>query len=57
MVISNSRPSARASSPRPSTLHICYCLTPMRWVWNYRDYVERERLGGAARMVLPAAIR
>jgi glycosyltransferase involved in cell wall biosynthesis len=28
----------------------------MRWVWNYHAYVERERLGSAARLVLPAAI-
>jgi glycosyltransferase involved in cell wall biosynthesis len=28
----------------------------MRWVWNYHAYVERERLGTAARLVLPAAI-
>ena len=40
----------------PGTLHVCYCLTPMRWVWNYHAYVERERLGAAARLVLPAAI-
>jgi glycosyltransferase involved in cell wall biosynthesis len=40
----------------PGTLHICYCLTPMRWVWNYHAYIERERLGTAARLVLPAAI-
>jgi glycosyltransferase involved in cell wall biosynthesis len=28
----------------------------MRWVWNYHAYVDRERLGWLARMVLPAAI-
>jgi glycosyltransferase involved in cell wall biosynthesis len=28
----------------------------MRWVWNYHAYVDRERLGFMARMVLPAAI-
>ena len=46
----------------PGTLHICYCLTPMRWVWNYHAYVERERLGhggaaGAAGGDQPAAHR
>jgi glycosyltransferase involved in cell wall biosynthesis len=28
----------------------------MRWVWRYRDYVERERLGSFTRMVLPPLI-
>ena len=56
VVISNSSAFCKGVVTPPGTLHICYCLTPMRWVWNYHAYVERERLGHAARMVLPAAI-
>jgi glycosyltransferase involved in cell wall biosynthesis len=56
VVISNSSAFSKGVMTAPGTLHICYCLTPMRWVWNYHAYVERERLGPAARMVLPAAI-
>jgi len=56
VVISNSSAFAKGVVTSPGTLHISYCLTPMRWVWNYHAYVERERLGAAARMVLPAAI-
>ncbi|MCA1644933.1 MAG: glycosyltransferase [Chloroflexi bacterium] len=56
VVISNSSAFCKGVVTPPSTLHICYCLTPMRWVWNYHAYVERERLGTAARLVLPAAI-
>src|SRR5436309_2280551 len=56
VVISNSSAFCKGVVTAPSTLHICYCLTPMRWVWNYHAYVERERLGPAARLVLPAAI-
>ena len=41
---------------RPDALHICYCYTPMRWAWNYQDYVEREGLGRLARTILPPAI-
>jgi glycosyltransferase involved in cell wall biosynthesis len=36
--------------------HICYCLTPARFLWNYRDYVERERIGRLPRAVLPLFI-
>lgn len=56
VVISNSSAFCKGVVTSPGTLHICYCLTPMRWVWNYHAYVERERLGTAARLVLPAAI-
>ena len=56
VVISNSSAFCKGVVTTPGTLHICYCLTPMRWVWNYHAYVDRERLGWMARMVLPAAI-
>jgi glycosyltransferase involved in cell wall biosynthesis len=36
--------------------HLCYCLTPARFLWNYRDYVERERIGRLPRAVLPLFI-
>lgn len=56
VVISNSSAFCKGVVTSPGTLHICYCLTPMRWVWNYHAYVERERLGWFPRLVLPAAI-
>ena len=56
VVISNSSAFCKGVVTGPSTLHISYCLTPMRWVWRYRDYVERERLGGLARIMLPPLI-
>ena len=56
VVISNSSAFCKGVVTSPGTLHICYCLTPMRWVWNYHAYVGRERLSAAARFVLPAAI-
>ncbi len=36
----------------PGAVHICYCLTPTRYVWGFDDYANREGLGGAARAVL-----
>lgn len=27
------------------TRHICYCLTPARFLWNYHAYIEREGVG------------
>jgi glycosyltransferase involved in cell wall biosynthesis len=53
VVISNSSAWAKSVITEPDTLHVCYCLTPMRWAWRYRDYVNRERLGRLARAALP----
>ena len=56
LVISDSSAFAKGIVTRPETLHISYCHTPMRWAWNYEDYVERERLGRLARTLLPPFI-
>lgn len=56
VVISNSSAWAKSVITDPDTLHICYCLTPMRWAWRYHDYVNRERFGRLARMALPPVI-
>ncbi|MBI4789333.1 MAG: glycosyltransferase [Chloroflexi bacterium] len=36
--------------------HFCYLFTPARFLWNYLDYVERERIGRVPRAVLPLFI-
>jgi glycosyltransferase involved in cell wall biosynthesis len=56
VVISNSSAFCKGVVTGPNTLHISYCLTPMRWVWRYREYVERERLGMVTRTLLPPLI-
>jgi len=56
VVISNSSSWAKSVITPPETLHICYCLTPMRFAWNYREYVARENLGRPIRRLLPVAI-
>ncbi len=53
LVLSNSSAWCKGVLTSPATLHLCYCLTPMRWVWNYREYVQRERFGKPIRLALP----
>lgn len=53
LVLSSSSAFGKGVIVKPGTVHICYCHTPMRWCWNYHEYVERERLGGMARRMLP----
>lgn len=56
LVLSSSSAFGKGVITHPKTMHICYCHTPMRWCWNYEEYVEREQLGRAARTVLPLLI-
>ena len=55
IVLSISSAWAKGVITPPNTIHVNYCLTPMRFAWNYSEYVERERIGSAARAVLPVA--
>lgn len=34
------------------TQHVCYCLTPTRFLWNPYGYIEREGLGPLTRLLL-----
>lgn len=56
LVLSSSSAFGKGVITRPETMHICYCYTPMRWCWNYDEYVEREHLGRVARSILPFLI-
>ncbi len=56
LVLSSSSAFGKGVITRPETMHICYCHTPMRWCWNYEEYVEREQLGKMARRILPFLI-
>lgn len=57
VILSSSSAWAKGAKARPEACHICYCYTPMRWVWNYEEYVKREDFGWLVRKVLPFAIR
>src|SRR5262245_10073543 len=54
LVISSSHCVAKGARPGPGALHICYCFTPMRYVWDrYGDYVG-PHASPAVRMLMPA---
>ena len=48
-VLSNKSGFCHGVRVAPGIPHICYCLTPTRYVWQYDDYAARERLGGPLR--------
>lgn len=42
IVISSSAAFSKGVITKPSTLHICYCHTPMRYVWDWTHEYARE---------------
>jgi glycosyltransferase involved in cell wall biosynthesis len=52
LVISSESGPAKGIIPPAEALHVCYCHTPMRYIWNmYHDY--RDRSGRVTRMLMP----
>src|SRR5579871_263211 len=52
LIISSESGPAKGIIPPPEALHVCYCHTPMRYVWNmYHDY--RGSAGMMTRTLMP----
>jgi len=54
LIFSSSSGYAKGVRRRRNAIHVCYCHTPMRWVWRYEDYISRENFGRGVRAVLPS---
>lgn len=52
LIISSESGPAKGIIPRPDALHVCYCHTPMRYIWDmYSTY--RKNAGLMARIAMP----
>jgi len=50
LVVSSSHAVAKGVRTPPHALHICYCYTPMRYIWGlYDDYFGKKRAGLSTR--------
>jgi glycosyltransferase involved in cell wall biosynthesis len=52
LIVSSCFGYAKGVHKRHDALHVCYCYTPMRWVWRRDDYLARERFGPLQRRAL-----
>jgi glycosyltransferase involved in cell wall biosynthesis len=58
LVISSSHCVAKGVKPAPGALHLCYCHTPMRYVWDrFDDYFGPGRASAPARLAIRACAR
>jgi glycosyltransferase involved in cell wall biosynthesis len=52
LVISSEAGPAKGVIVRPDALHLCYCHSPMRYVWD-QYHIYRDRAGPVARLLMP----
>lgn len=53
VVISSSAAFSKSVITKPETVHICYCHTPTRFIWDYWPrYVSEQRVGPIRRAII-----
>ena len=53
LIISSSHAVAKGVKVRKGALHICYCHTPMRYIWDqYENYFGKDKSGFLARTAM-----
>lgn len=57
LVLSSSSAFAKGVRAPIGVPHICYCHSPMRFVWDFERYAKRERLNPAVRLLLPVVLK
>lgn len=57
LVISSSSGYAKGVRTDRDAIHVCYCHTPMRWVWSFDSYTAPEAIGRTKRLLLSQLIR
>jgi glycosyltransferase involved in cell wall biosynthesis len=56
LIVSSSSGYVKGVRANPDAIHVCYCHTPMRWVWSFDSYSARESFGAGVRAFLPTLI-
>ena len=57
LVITSNHCVAKGARVPPEALHICYCYTPMRYIWSqYDEYFGKGRAGLLTRLAMRACV-
>ena len=57
LILSSSSAFAKGAIKRNDASHICYCYTPMRFVWEYESYIEKENFSRLESRILTSMIK
>jgi len=52
LILSNKSGFCHGVRPPANARHVCYCLAPTRFLWQYENYAARESLGKAVDLAL-----
>ncbi|MBI4630734.1 MAG: glycosyltransferase, partial [Chloroflexi bacterium] len=52
LILSNKSGFCHGITKPKDAIHICYCLTPTRYVWGFDDYAAREGFGQLQRNII-----
>ena len=52
VILSSSSAWAKGIKKSKNQLHICYCHSPMRFVWRFEDYLKRESIPSFLKSIL-----
>jgi glycosyltransferase involved in cell wall biosynthesis len=53
LILSSCSAFSKGIIKKDGACHICYCYTPMRFVWNYDNYVAKENFNKLILKILP----
>ena len=57
LILSNKSGFCHGVRKPQGAVHVCYCLTPTRYVWGFDDYAAREGFGPGTRQILRPALK
>jgi glycosyltransferase involved in cell wall biosynthesis len=57
LILSNKSGFCHGVACPPGAIHICYCLTPTRFIWQYEAYRARENINRVLNLLLKPILR
>lgn len=57
IILSSSSAFAKGIKKDKNVLHICYCYTPARFLWDYENYIKKEKKGFLIKFILPLILK
>ena len=56
VILSSSSAFAKGIKKSKNTIHICYCYTPMRFAWDTKSYIEKEKFSIFEKMAIALSV-
>ena len=57
IIFSSSSSFAKGVRIKKGVLHVCYCYTPMRFVWDTKSYIEKENFNALEKKAIEISVK